>query len=155
MKRKRLTNKQLTERIIELGALSGADRKHFLDFRSGCNRNLAKALDRIAALEDRPWNPCRTCNGEICDGVKGVPSLRKGIENNWTGDRNPMCYSDEVEEGETDLTCGKCLQSLSNGRLHVLCPYLHEWRKPSDTCHPDLLDTLSRLARDGELRSKR
>lgn len=123
MKRKRLTNEQLTDRIIELGALLGAVQKHFLDFRSGCNRDLDNAIERITALETR----MKICPADIVDKVK---------------------------MDDTDLTCGKCLQSLKSENFHVLCPYLHEWRKPTWRCHPRVIDTLSRLARDGELRSK-
>lgn len=69
----RLTNKQLTERIGELGALLGAVQDHFLDFRSGCNRDLDKVLERVTVLEDRPWNPSATCNGDTIESNRTDP----------------------------------------------------------------------------------
>lgn len=42
---------KLEERLTEVGARLGAVQNHFLDFRSGVNRDLDNAIERIADLE--------------------------------------------------------------------------------------------------------
>lgn len=85
-----------------------AKRIEFLESREQVNgaESWLKLEERITAIETRMqicpadiagvWNPCATCNGAICDDGKELPGLRKQIENNWTGDKNPTCYSDEA-----------------------------------------------------------